>query len=279
MKKSLPYIMDAYEKKYAIPQFNIINLEWAKYILEECQEQKSPVFLGVSTSAAKYMGGYNVVVAMVRALVKDLNITIPVMIHLDHSKTVEDCRKAFDAGFDSIMIDASLNSLEENVKMTNEVVAFAYDTVIEAEIGQIGGAEDSDEIELKYTSTDEASEFVNQVTIDMLAPALGSAHGVYKGKPEIKFDIMEEINVTINKPLVLHGCSGLSDEILTEAIKHGVCKMNFDTELKLAWNKAIREFIANSNEYDGRKIIGAGEQAIKSVVRNYISCLGSKDRG
>lgn len=271
---------NAKENKYAIPQFNINNLEWAKFILEECEKEKSPVFLGVSTGAAKYMGGYNTVVNLVKGLIKDLNITVPVMIHLDHAKTKEDCIKAIDAGFDSIMIDVSSLSLEENIRITNEVTKYGSKQLIEAELGQIGGIEDDMSSDIFYTNTDEAQFFVENTNIDMLAPALGSVHGVYRGEPNINFKVMKEISLSTNKPLVLHGGSGLSSEILKRSIECGITKINFNTELQLAWHKSVKEFINNNKEvYDPRKVISSGELALKEVVSDYISILGSKNKG
>lgn len=273
-------LMKAKEEKYAIPQFNINNLEWAKYILEECEKEKSPVFLGVSTGAAKYMGGYNTVVNMVKGLIKDLNITVPVMIHLDHAKTKEDCIKAIDAGFDSIMIDASACSLEDNIKTTNEVKAYSTTELIEAEIGKIGGSEDGVSSSIYYTNVDEANNFVNNTNIDMLAAALGTVHGIYKGEPKINFEAMQQISSSTNKPLVLHGGSGLSEEILKKAVACGIVKINFNTELQIAWHQSVVDFINNNKEaYDPRKVISSGEVALKQVVSNYISILGSKNKG
>jgi len=270
----------AKEEKYAIPQFNINNLEWAKYILEECEKEKSPVFIGVSTGATKYMGGYNTVVNMVRGLEKDLNITVPVMIHLDHASKKEDCLKAIDAGFDSIMIDASSYPLEENIQITNEVIAYNKDKIFEAEIGQIGGTEDDMTTNAFYTNCEEAEYFVSKTNVDMLAPALGSVHGIYKGEPKINFEVMEEIARKTNKPLVLHGGSGLSTEIIKKAVSCGIVKINFNTELQLAWHKSVVDFINNYKEaYDPRKVISSGEKALKEVVSNYISILGSKNKG
>lgn len=270
----------AKKEKYAIPQFNINNLEWTKYILEECQKENSPVFIGVSTGAAKYIGGYNTVVNMVRGLVKDLDINIPVMIHLDHAKTYEDCVKAIDAGFDSIMIDASANSLEENILTTNKVKEYSTNQIIEAEIGKIGGTEDDMTSEIYYTNVEEAKKFISNTNIDMLAPALGSVHGIYKGEPKINFEVMENIFTAIDKPLVLHGGSGLSEEILKKAISCGIAKINFNTELQLAWHKSVKEFVANNKDvYDPRKVISSGEEALKKVVSDYINILGSKNKG
>lgn len=276
MKKHSQILEKAFKENYAIPQFNINNLEWTKYILETCEEEKSPVFLGVSTSAAKYMGGYNVVVGMVKGLIKDLNISIPVMIHLDHAHTVMECKKAYDAGFDSIMIDSSLDSIEDNIKATNEVTKYAKDALIEAELGIISGTEDEVIEEYQYTNVDDAIKFCSKTNIDMLAPSLGSAHGLYKKEPNINYQVMKEIFNSVSKPLVLHGGTGLSNKILKECIKKGVRKINFNTELQMAWSTSVREFILNKENdfvYDPRKFISSGEAAIKKVVKEKIHVL------
>ena len=161
-------LLKAKNEKYAIPQFNINNLEWAKYILEVCEEEKSPVFLGVSSGAAKYMGGFNTVVGMVKGLIKDLNTTVPVMLHLDHATSFELCKNAVDAGFDSIMFDGSKGSYEENIKITNEVKSYLKGQLLEAEIGKIGGEEDGVANELYFTSLEEAEDFISKTNIDML---------------------------------------------------------------------------------------------------------------
>lgn len=272
-------LLKAKNEKYAIPQFNINNLEWAKYILEVCEEEKSPVFLGVSSGAAKYMGGFNVVVGMVKGLIKDLNITVPVMIHLDHATSFELCKSAVDAGFDSIMFDGSKGSYEENIKITNEVKNYLKDQLLEAEIGKIGGEEDGIANELYFTSLEEAEDFISKTNIDMLAPALGSVHGIYKGKPDIKLDIMKEISDKTNMPLVLHGGSGIPEETLKAAVANGICKANFNTELQLGWHDEVVKFIENNKEvYDPRKVISSGEQGLKNVAREYIRILGSKGK-
>lgn len=275
MKKFKDVIARAKSEGYAIPQFNINNLEWCKYILEECENEISPVFLGVSTGAAKYMGGYNTVVNMVKGLIKDLNITVPVMIHLDHSPSFEECEKAFNAGFDSLMIDASKEALEDNINITNRVSALG-EVIIEAELGTIGGTEDEVSADLMYTNIDEAKDYCSKVNIDIFAPSLGTAHGLYKSEPNINFELTSDIKNVTGKGLVLHGGTGLSDEILKECIKRGVVKINFNTELQLVWSKAIRELLNSDKEvYDPRKIIGAGENAIKTSVKHYIDILGS----
>lgn len=272
-------IEKAKNEKYAIPQFNINNLEWAKYILEACEEEKSPVFLGVSSGAAKYMGGFDVVVGMVRGLIKDLNITIPVMIHLDHAPTFELCKAAVDAGFDSIMFDGSKLDYNENVRITNEVKNYLKGQLLEAEIGKIGGTEDELTSELAFTTLEEAKDFISKTNIDMLAPALGSVHGIYKGEPNIKTDVMKDITRETSMPLVLHGGSGIPEETLKEAVKSGIIKANFNTELQIAWHNDVLKFVEeNKNVYDPRKVIASGELALKEVVKEYIRILGSKGK-
>ncbi len=273
-------LLKAKTEKDAIPQFNINNLEWAKYILEVCEEEKSPVFLGVSSGAAKYMGGFNVVVGMVNGLKKDLNITVPVMLHLDHATSYELCKSAVDAGFDSIMYDGSKYSYEENIETTNKVKAYLTNNqLLEAEIGKIGGEEDGIASELYFTTLEEAKDFLSKTSIDMLAPALGSVHGIYKGEPNIKLDVMKDIFEETNMPLVLHGGSGIPEETLKKAVENGICKANFNTELQLGWHKDVLEFVENNEEvYDPRKVISSGEQGLKNVAREYIRILGSKGK-
>jgi len=270
----------AQEGKYAIPHFNINNLEWAKFILEECSFNSSPVILGVSEGAIKYMGGYNVVSNMVKALDKDLNISIPVAIHLDHGSSVDSCKKAIDSGFTSVMIDASKFDLEENIRITKEVVEYAnlYNVSVEAEVGHIGGTEDGNSNELAYAKVDDAVKLFNSTKINSLAPALGSVHGLYKGEPKLDFDKMKEISLKINAPLVLHGGTGINDDLIKKAIESGICKLNINTELQIVWAKAVKEFVNLNNEYDPRKIIKSGEAAIKKSVKMKIELLGSVNK-
>ncbi len=270
----------AKQGKYAIPQFNINNLEWAKNILEACQQEKSPVFLGVSTGAAKYMGGYNVVRKMVDGLIEDLELTIPVILHLDHGTSVEECKKAIDADFNSVMIDASHYDLDTNIKMTNEVINYAKTQLIEAELGTIGGAEDGITGNLQFTNLEDAVKFTNNVKVDLLAPSLGSVHGLYKSEPNIQFDLMNQIFNATNLPLVLHGGTGLNDEIIKKSISLGICKININTEFQVAWNNEVRKFIENNpNEYDPRKVISSGAAAIRDVAIQKIRLLGSNNKG
>lgn len=274
-------LLKAYKGKYAVPQFNINNLEWTRYILEECQNNNSPVILGVSEGAIKYMGGYLTVATLVKSLVKDLKITIPVAIHLDHGSSVESCIKAIKAGFTSVMIDASKYSLEENIKMTKEVIDFAHNRgiTVEAEVGHIGGTEDELQADIAYAKLEDCENLVNETKVDFLAPALGSVHGLYKGEPCIDFERMKKINKSLKMPLVLHGGTGLSDDIIKESISCGISKININTELQIEWSKAVRDFIkTDKKEYDPRRIIRSGEQAVKTAIRNKIKLFGSDQK-
>lgn len=267
--------------KYAVPHFNINNLEWTRFILEECQELNSPVILGVSEGAIKYMGGFDVVFNIVEGLLKDLNITIPVALHLDHGSSVENCKKAIDAGFSSVMIDASKYSLEENIKMTKQVTQYAYikNVSVEAEIGAVGGEEDGVADELAYAKVEDAIKIVNETNIDALAPALGSVHGLYKGEPKLDFDRMIRIRDLVNIPLVLHGGSGIPDELIKKAISCGICKININTELQIAWSKGVRDFLKNDlNVYDPRKVIKSGEINIKNKIKEKLQLFDSIDK-
>jgi fructose-bisphosphate aldolase class II len=260
-------------ERYAIPQLNINNLEWAKYILEECERLKSPVILGVSEGALKYMGGPNAVVGLIRGLMKDLNISIPVAIHLDHGSSFEACKEVINAGFTSVMIDASSHKLEENIRITKQVVDYAhqFNVTVEGEVGSIGGAEDSSSKEMKYASVEDCETFVKQTNVDLLAPALGSVHGLYQEDPNIDFGRMKEISEKTNLPLVLHGGTGIPYGDILEAINCGTTKINVNTELQFEWAKGVRKYLEeNKQVYDPRKIIGSGEDNIKKVIKDKI---------
>lgn len=267
----------AKEGKYAVPHFNINNLEWTRFILEECNKNNSPVIIGVSEGATKYMGGFNVVAALVKELDKSLNITVPVVLHLDHGSSVENAKKAIDNGFTSVMIDASIYDLDTNINMTKEVVKYAkkFNVTVEAEVGHIGGTEDNISSDLAYAKVEDAVKLYKETNIDFIAPALGSVHGIYKGEPKLDFDKMREIAELTRIPLVLHGGSGIDDEKIKHAIASGICKVNINTELQIVWSNAVREFLKTSDVYDPRKIIKAGEEAMKEEIKNKIILLGS----
>lgn len=263
----------AKEGHYAIPHFNINNLEWTKYILEVMEEEGKPVILGVSEGAKKYMGGFSVIVGMVKGLIKDLGITIPVVLHLDHGTSFDVCKEAIDAGFTSVMIDASKYSFDENVRITKEVVDYArrFNVSVEAELGHIGGSEDNITASSLNATLDESQEFVILTGVDFFAPALGSVHGIYKGEPNLDFVTMKEISDNVSVPLVLHGASGIDDEKIRKAIDCGISKINVNTDFQIAWHKGVLEFVTNNpNVFDPRKVISAGEKLMKDVVREKV---------
>lgn len=266
-------LQDAKIGKYAVPQFNINNLEWTKYILEECEKNKVPVILGVSEGAAKYMGGFFVVSQLVQGLIKDLEITIDVCLHLDHGSSFDSCKKAVDAGFTSVMIDASKYSLEDNIKITKEVVeyAHAHNVSVEAEVGHIGGSEDGVSSTVYHATLEDCIE-LSKTGIDSIAPALGSVHGLYKGLPDLNFERMKLINDTLSIPLVLHGGTGIPSSDIKKAIECGISKININTELQIAWHNAMLEFIKhNEDVYDPRKVIGSGQAAMKEAITQKIN--------
>ena len=268
----------AKKEKYAIPHFNINNLEWTKYILEECQKENIPVILGVSDGAAKYMGGYNVIYCMVIGLIKDLDITIPVCLHVDHGCT-ETCKKAIDAGFTSVMIDASKLELDKNIKVTKEIVDYAHskNVSVEAEVGHIGGTEDNITSTETNATLEECIALYEGTGIDAIAPALGSVHGLYKGEPNLDFDRMKIINEKLPIPLVLHGGSGIPPVQITKAIESGTSKINVNTELQIAWSDKVKEKLEEDPEvYDPRKIIGAGEENMKAMIAEKIKLFKTK---
>ena len=267
-------LTSAKKSKYAVAQFNINNLEWIRFILEETNNLNVPVILGVSEGAAKYMCGFKTIYNLVNNMIEYLDINIPVVLHLDHGSSFDICKKAIDAGFTSVMIDASKYNLYENIKITKEVVDYAKlsNVSVEAEVGHVGG----DNIDVLYADVDECIKFCNETGIDALAPALGSVHGPYKGEPKLNFERMKQISDKCNIPLVLHGGSGIYDEQIKESILCGICKINFNTELQQAWAKGLRNnlFIDNKS-YDPRKIIKMGETNMKDIIDNKVSLLNT----
>ena len=273
----------AKEGKYAVGQFNINNLEWTKTILLTAQELNSPVILGVSEGAAKYMGGFNAVTGMVKGLIKDLNITVEVAIHLDHGQSFENCKKALDAGFTSVMIDGSHHPIDENIRMTKEVVDYAHamGASVEAEVGTVGGNEDGVIGGIKYADLNECVRLVKEAGVDALAPALGSVHGPYQGEPVLGFVEMEAIGKATDMPLVLHGGTGIPDEKIQKAISCGTCKINVNTECQLAFNKILREFLSdekNAKVYDPRKLLGPATKGIQAAVTEKMNVFGSVNK-
>lgn len=266
---------------YAIGQFNINNLEWTQAVLTAAQEEQSPVILGVSEGAGKYMGGFKVVAAMVEALMETMDITVPVALHLDHGSSLEKCREAIDAGFSSVMIDNSKFPIEENIQATRDVVEYAHSkgASVEAEVGSVGGEEDGVTGGVIYANAEECKRMVDEAGIDALAAALGSVHGNYVGEPVLGFDEMKEISELTGAPLVLHGGSGIPEHQIKRAIEYGHTKINVNTELQQVWTKRTREVLANDADvYDPRKIIGPGKENITATTKERMRIFGSSGK-
>ncbi|PKR83234.1 class II fructose-bisphosphate aldolase [Heyndrickxia camelliae] len=271
----------AKDGRYAVGQFNINNLEFTQAILLAAQEENSPVILGVSEGAGKYIGGFKTVVKMVEGLMEDYKITVPVAIHLDHGSSFEKCKEAIDAGFTSVMIDASHHPFDENVEITSKVVEYAHSkgVSVEAELGTVGGQEDDVVGGIIYADPKECQELVQRTGIDTLAPALGSVHGPYKGEPNLGFKEMEEIGAATGLPLVLHGGTGIPTKDIQKAISLGTAKINVNTENQIASAKRVREVLAENTEmYDPRKYLGPARDAIKETVIGKIREFGSSNK-
>ncbi|MDR7078629.1 fructose-bisphosphate aldolase class II [Neobacillus niacini] len=275
-------LIKAKAEGYAVGQFNINNLEFTQAILQAAEAEKSPVILGVSEGAARYMGGFKTIVKMVEGLLEDYKITVPVAIHLDHGSSFEKCKEAIDAGFTSVMIDASHHPFEENIETTLKVVEYAHSkgVSVEAELGTVGGQEDDVVAEgVIYADPKECEELVKRTGIDCLAPALGSVHGPYKGEPNLGFKEMEEIGKITGLPLVLHGGTGIPLKDIQQSVSLGTAKINVNTENQIASAKAVRETLAaKPDEYDPRKYLGPARDAIKATVIGKMREFGSSGR-
>ncbi|MGM0886894.1 MAG: class II fructose-1,6-bisphosphate aldolase [Bacillota bacterium] len=275
-------LIKALKEGYAVGHFDIHNLEWAQAVLGAAEEEKSPVILGVTEGAVRYLGGCSVAVAMVKALMNEMNITVPVALHLDHGSSVENCKDAIDAGFTSVMIDASRLPFAENVKLTEQVVEYAHErgVSVEAEVGSIGGKEDDVVSEGSIHADPKDCEMLVKLTgIDLLAPALGSVHGPYKGEPKLGFEEMKEISQTIGIPLVLHGASGLPTEQIKKSISLGTAKINVNADNHLAFTKAVRDILNQDSEvYDASKYVSLGREAVKETVIGKIRLFGSSGK-
>ncbi|HJC06348.1 MAG TPA: class II fructose-1,6-bisphosphate aldolase [Candidatus Enterocloster excrementipullorum] len=268
--------------KYAVGQFNINNLEWTKSILLTAEELKSPVILGVSEGAGKYMTGFKTVAAMVEAMIDELKITVPVALHLDHG-TYEGCYKCIKAGFSSIMFDGSHYPIAENVEKTKELVkiAHAMGLSLEAEVGSIGGEEDG-VVGLGECADPAECKAIADLGIDFLAAGIGNIHGKYpENWPGLRFDVLEKIKEAVgDMPLVLHGGTGIPADMIQKAISLGVAKINVNTECQLSFAEATRKYIEAGKDqqgkgYDPRKLLAPGAEAIKATVKEKMELFGS----
>ncbi|WP_025027211.1 class II fructose-1,6-bisphosphate aldolase [Caldalkalibacillus mannanilyticus] len=278
-------LQKAMEGHYAVGHFNLNNLEFTQAILEAAEEERSPVILAVSPGYIKHLGGFGLAAAMVKALLLEYRISVPVALHLDHGASFGQCIQAISAGFTSVMIDASHDLLEQNIAQTKRVVevAHALGVSVEAELGRIGGQEDDlvvDEADALYAIPEECERLVQETGVDCLAPALGSVHGPYRGEPRLGFAQMEQIHRITGIPLVLHGGTGIPLTDIQKAISLGTAKINVNTENQLACTKAIREVLSTDDQlYDPRKYLGAARVAIKETVKQKMREFGSSGKG
>ncbi len=270
---------------YAVGQFNINNLEWTKSILLAAEETRSPVILGVSEGAGKYMTGYKTVVGMVNGMLEELNISVPVALHLDHG-SYEGCYKCIEAGFSSIMFDGSHYPIEENIEKTKELVKVAKGKgmSIEAEVGSIGGEEDG-VIGRGECADPKECKSVADLGVTMLAAGIGNIHGKYPENWEgLSFDTLDAIQqLTGDMPLVLHGGTGIPDDMIKKAISLGVAKINVNTECQIAFAEATRKYIEDGKDLEGkgfdpRKLLAPGAEAIKDMVITKIKLFGSEGK-
>ena len=270
---------------YAVGQFNINNLEWTKSILLTAQELNSPVILGVSEGAGKYMTGFKTVAAMVKAMIEELNITVPVALHLDHG-SYEGCLKCVEAGFSSIMFDGSHYPIDENVTKTKELVKLAHDKgiSIEAEVGSIGGEEDG-VVGMGECADPQECKSIADLGIDMLAAGIGNIHGKYPANwAGLSFETLDAIQkLTGDMPLVLHGGTVIPEDMIKKAISLGVAKINVNTECQLSFADATRKYIEAGKDLEGkgfdpRKLLAPGAEAIKATVKEKMELFGSVNK-
>ena len=268
--------------KYAVGHFNINNLEWAKAVLLTAEELQSPVILGVSEGAGKYMTGFKTVAAMVSAMLEELNITVPVALHLDHG-SYEGCYKCIKAGFSSIMFDGSHYPIEENVEKTKELVKIAHTMglSLEAEVGSIGGEEDG-VVGAGECADPAECKAIADLGVDFLAAGIGNIHGKYPENWQgLNFDVLEKVKeATGDMPLVLHGGTGIPEDMIKKAISLGVAKINVNTECQLSFAEATRKYIEAGKDLEGkgfdpRKLLAPGADAIKATVKEKMELFGS----
>lgn len=275
-------LLNAQANGYAVPAFNIHNLETLKAVLETAADLRSPVIIAATPSTVRYIGEHYLI-GMMEATQKQFDI--PVCFHLDHHERLENIKELIDLGIHSVMIDASHYEFEENIKIVSEIVEYAEKSgvAVEAELGRLSGIEDDmvvDEKDKMYTDPYQAKEFVVRTGVDSLAVAIGTAHGLYKGKPNVDINRLAAIQKEVEVPLVLHGGSGLSDDLVQETIRLGICKVNIATELKIAFAQGLRAYLKENPEVnDPRYYFKDAIANMKRVVGDKIKMCGSMNRG
>lgn len=270
-------ILEARRGGYAVPAFNAENLEMVQAIIEAAEEAKSPVMIQTTPSTVKYIT-LRQAVAMVKADAEAASV--PVSLHLDHCESYEAVAAAIDAGYSSVMIDASKLPYEENIAVTQKVVSKAkpLGITVESELGTVGGKEDGHSAAIAYTDPDEALDFYTRTGIDIFAIAIGTAHGFYKGEPKLNFELLAKIKEMIDCPLVLHGGSGIPDEMIKRTIELGINKVNYATELRAAATKAVREALVDESIIDPKKYMGKARDAVRELCLHKIDVCGSRGK-
>ena len=267
-------ILAAQRGGYAVPAFNFENMEMVQAILAAAEETASPVLLQTTPSTIKYMT-LRQAYAMVKAEADA--VRVPVCLHLDHCESYEGVCAALDAGYSSVMIDASKLDFEENIAATRRTVQAARQkgVPVEAELGTVGGKEDSHSAAIAYTDPEQAVDFFQRTGVDLFAVAIGTAHGFYKGEPRLDFDLLKKLAGLISAPLVLHGGSGIPDEMIRRTIELGICKVNFATELRAAMTAAVRRALEDEAIIDPKKFMSAGREAVRQLCIHKIKLCGS----
>lgn len=274
-------LIEAQRNKYAVPAFNVYNLETMQAVLEGVYKMKSPVIIATTPGTVNY-AEMEYLVAIARAAGKKYDI--PIGLHLDHCSDIDFIKKCIIGGYKSVMIDGSMMTYEENIRVTKEVVEFAhkYDATVEAELGRVGGVEDYPmvyEKEVMLTDPKIAQDFVRRTNIDSLAVAIGTAHGLYKFEPKLDFNRLKEIRDIIDIPIVLHGGSGVPDESIIKAVEYGICKVNIATELKKPFAESIKNYFKENPETnDPRHYFGPGKELIREIAMEKIRICGSDNR-
>lgn len=262
----------AQEGHYAIGAFNVENLEMVQAVISAAEKKHAPVMIQTTPGTLKYAPPA-AFAALVRALAE--KASVPVAMHLDHGSSYELALTCYEAGYTSLMIDGSLLPFEDNIALTKRVVAMADGIPVEAELGTVGGKEDTHSAGIQYTDPQQAAEFVSRTGITTFAPAIGTAHGVYKDTPRLDLDRLSEIRAAVPVPLVLHGTSGVPDDIVRECIQRGICKVNYATDLRIAFTQAVREAIeAQSAAIDPKKILAPARECVLEKVCHLIDVCG-----
>ena len=273
-------LLDAQEKRYAVGAFNVENMEMVQAVVAAAEEQKSPVILQTTPSTVKYA---DLAYFYANAKTAAEKASVPVAMHLDHGNTFELAMRALRIGYTSIMIDGSHESYEDNVAVTKSVVEACHpsEVPVEAELGKVGGKEDDLDggDHNPYTDPEQAQDFVEKTGVDSLAIAIGTAHGIYKGTPKLDMERLSEIRDVVSVPLVLHGTSGVPDEAVKECVKRGICKVNYATDLRIAFTKGVNRVLKeNPDTVDPKKYNAAGREQVKQYVINKIKLCGTNGR-